>query len=176
MRTVVFRVFAVLAFGFGGAALPNAVQAQLQTVDQTVFGMDCAPCAHAMEQSLGSMEGVETVSVHLNDGVAALDLTETNTVAYREILEAVSNGGFSAREATLTVQGTVRRTGGHWVLETPAGEQFVLKTDGSTGAKPSALQDLAPSRRVIVTGRVSASSETEDGRWPVEVQEVRSAA
>jgi len=176
MRTLVFRVFAVLAFGFGGAVFPNAAQAQLQTVDQTVFGMDCAPCAHAMEQSLGSMEGVETVSVSLNDGVATLDLTETNTIAYGKILEAVSNGGFSARGATLTVQGTVRQTGDHWVLETPAGEQFVLKTGDSTGAETIALHDLDPSQQVIVTGQVPASPETEDGRWPVEIQEVRSAA
>jgi copper chaperone CopZ len=176
MKTIVSRISVVLAFLLAGAARPGPAQAQLQKIQQTVFGMDCAPCAHAMEQSLGVMEGVETVSVSLNEGVAAIDLNETNGVVYADVRKVVSNGGFAAKKATLKARGTVRREEDQWILETPAGEQFVLKTDVKSDSENVDLQHLEPSRRATVTGRIPASPETGDKRWTLRVRSVRTAA
>lgn len=166
------RFFGILAVCSAVALMPIEAQAQLQTVEQTVFGMDCAPCAHAMEQSLGSMKGVDSVSVSLNDGVASIHLAGTNTVAYREIRKTVSNGGFAAKEAILTVRGTVRQKGKRWILKTPAGERFVLESADDAGSAENPLEDLKPNQKVTVTGRVTAS-DSEQGRWPMKVQNIR---
>ena len=174
MRTPTTRLATVLAIFLAGALFPNAAQAQLQKVQQTVFGMDCAPCAHAMERGLGSMKGVESVSVSLNDGIASIDLTEGNTTTYRKLREAVANGGFSARKATLTVQGTVRQTGDQWILKTPAGEQFVLKANEEASSTRGSLEGFEADQQVTLTGQVSVS-EPKEGRWPVQVQNIRSA-
>ena len=37
---------------------PAALQAEFQQVNLTVFGMDCAPCAHAIHVSMKGIEGV----------------------------------------------------------------------------------------------------------------------
>jgi len=173
MKTLGSRLLVALAFLLAGAAVPESTRAQLQKIQQTVFGMDCAPCAHAMERGLGSMEGVETVSVSLNEGLAALTLAKTNSIAYEDIRTTVSNGGFAAKKATLTVRGTVRHVGDRWVLDTPAGDQFVLRTGGETNATAADLQRLKPDQQVTVTGRVPASSEAKKGRWPVRVQRIQ---
>lgn len=168
-------MFAVLVLLFAGGGLFQTTQAQLQKIEQTVFGMDCAPCAHAMEQSLGAMEGVETVSVRLNDGLASIDLTETNRVAYTEVRKTVSDGGFAAKNAILEAKGTLRKTGDQWILETPAGEQFILQVDEETTSGGGQIQNLTPDQQVTVTGRIPPSRESSDTRWPLRIQQIQSA-
>nr|WP_259079387.1 heavy metal-associated domain-containing protein [Salinibacter ruber] len=137
--------------------------------------MDCAPCAHAMEQSLGSMEGVETVSVSLNDGLATVDLAKANRIDYRGVRETVENGGFSPREATLKVQGTARQEEGQWILKTPTGEKYALLPGQEGASNEQEFQELKPNQQVTVTGQIPASLSTEDALWPLRVQQVRSA-
>ena len=175
MRTFIARTSALLVLLLAGGGLFQPAQAQLQKIEQTIFGMDCAPCAHAMEQSIGSMKGVKTVSVTLNDGRASIDLSNTNEVTYRDIRKAISNGGFSAKKATLEAQGTLRQKGDQWILETPAGEQFVLRPGKKASSGEDRLQDLKPDRQVIVTGQIPASLNTKDTLWPLHIQRVRSA-
>ncbi|MFB6232305.1 MAG: cation transporter [Salinibacter sp.] len=175
MRSFNPRTVALLVLFTVGGGLVLPAQAQLQKIEQTIFGMDCAPCAHAMEQSIGSMDGVEAVSVSLNNGLATIDLSTTNALEYENIRKAIANGGFSARKATLKVRGTLRRQGDRWVLETPTGEQFVLQSSAKEGREKAAFQDLHPNRQVIVSGQVPASPETEGPRWPLRLHQVRSA-
>ena len=93
---------------------------------------------------------------------------------FRSLREAVANGGFSARKATLTVQGTVRQTDDQWILKTPAGEQFVLKANEEASSNQGSLEGFEADQQVTLTGQVSVS-EPEEGRWPVQVQNIRSA-
>lgn len=167
---------ALLALLLVGMAMPQAARAQLQEIRQTVFGMDCAPCAYAMEKSLGQVEGVETVSVSLNTGIVTIELRETNDVTYAAIRKIVANGGFAAKGATLNVRGTVRRAEGQWLLETPTGEQFVLTTGDASGAAKVDLQTLESSKRVTVIGQIPTSSETEEKRWTLRAQRIGPAS
>lgn len=176
MNSFLSRLSALLVLGLAGGGLLHPTQAQLQKIEQTVFGMDCAPCAHAMEQSLGAMEGVETVSVSLNDGLATIELTDTNSVAYTGIRKTVNNGGFSPRDATLEVRGTVQQEKGQWILKTPAGEEYVLQPGQEGTSGKSSLQDLEPHQRVTVTGQIPESPETIGERWMVRVAGVQPAA
>jgi copper chaperone CopZ len=175
MNSFISRLPALLVLVLACGGLFQPAQAQLQKIQQTVFGMDCAPCAHAMEQSLGSMEGVETVSVSLNDGLATVDLAKANRIDYRGVRKTVENGGFSPREATLKVQGTARQEEGQWILKTPTGEEYALQPGQEGASNEQGLQDLKPNQQVTVTGQIPASPSTEDALWPLRVQQVRSA-
>lgn len=175
MNPSISRMPILLVLLLAGGSLFQPAQAQLEKIQQTVFGMDCAPCAHAMEQSLGSMEGVEAVSVSLNDGLATIDLAKANRIDYREVRKTVENGGFSPRDATLKVQGTARQEEGQWILTTPTGEEYLLRSSDESTSNEPGLQDLTPDQQVTVTGQIPGSPENGDKRWTMRVRRVQPA-
>jgi len=56
------------------ALLPLTAHAEYEQVNLTVFGMDCAPCAHAIHVSMQGIQGVNTVDVDLNTGLVTVKL------------------------------------------------------------------------------------------------------
>jgi len=175
MKPSISRITTLLGVLLVGAGLVRPAQAQLQNIQQTVFGMDCAPCAHAMERSLGTVEGVESVSVSLNDGLATVDLANKNRVDYRTVREKVENGGFSPREVTLKVRGTARQGGDQWILMTPTGEEYTLLPGEDGMSSESGLHDLESDQQVTVTGQIPGSVDLKDGPWPLHVQQLRAS-
>ena len=94
----------VLALGF--LALSTlAAHAEYQQVNLTVFGMDCAPCAHAIHVSMKGIQGVNTVDVDLNTGLVSIKLMPGNSAAMRQFNEAVEKNGFTHKDATIVVRG-----------------------------------------------------------------------
>jgi copper chaperone CopZ len=60
-------------FAVGFLALSSlAADAEYGQVNLTVFGMDCAPCAHAIHVSMKGIQGVNTVDVDLNTGLVSI--------------------------------------------------------------------------------------------------------
>lgn len=159
-----------IALFAAGFLLPTSAQAQLQRVEQTVFGMDCAPCAHAMENRLGQMEGVTSVSVSLNEGTAKLDLAATNSITLEAIRKAVIQGGFSPEEATLQVSGTLRQEDGEWVLSSPSGEQYVLQDVEATVSEEELRQRSG--QEVTLTGQVPKGEEPSEKGWALHASEL----
>lgn len=141
--------------------VPDPARAQIQEVRQTVFGMDCAPCAYALERRLGGLDGVEGVTVSLNEGKAVVRLAAENRAALSDIREAVREAGFDPRGTTLRVAGTLRQEGGRWVVMTPSGERFHVES-AAGGAARAALRERA-GRRVVVTGQVPGGEPSEAG-------------
>lgn len=88
--------------------LPNRTDAQIIEIRQTIFGMDCAPCARGMEASLERMEGVRSVQISLNEGFARIDLDTENNISLDKIHTAVRHTGFSARDASLKAKGIIQ--------------------------------------------------------------------
>ena len=144
--------------------VPAPAHAQLQEVRQTVFGMDCAPCAYALERRLGGLDGVEGVTVSLNEGEAVVRLAAENRADLGGLREAVREAGFDPRETTLRVAGTLRQEGRRWVLVTPSGERFHVESAAGDAAR-TALRERA-GHRVVVTGRVAEGEPSEAG-WPL---------
>lgn len=114
----------LFAVGFGARAY-----AELLKVDQTVYGMDCAPCAFGVERGLRDLPGVTHVTVSLNDAKAVVALAPENTVTLDQIQRVIRHGGFDAREAEIEVRGRFlprsQGTGPSLVLE--SGERFTLR-------------------------------------------------
>ena len=82
-----------------------AAHAEYEQVNLTVFGMDCAPCAHAIHVSMKGIQGVNTVDVDLNTGLVSIKLTPGNSAAMRQINEAVEKNGFTHKDANVVVRG-----------------------------------------------------------------------
>ena len=101
----------------------NAFAGGLEHVKQTIFGMDCAPCAYGVEKDLKDLSGVEQVTVSLNDGYTEVHLAENSPATLAEIREVIRKNGFTPKEANVHVSGKV--------VQSNEG-QFLLKTDAET--------------------------------------------
>jgi len=135
------------------AAADGLVQAK-----QTIFGMDCAPCAYGIEKGLRALAGVESVTVSLNDGYAELLFSKDTATSLAEIREVIRNNGFSPRDASIRVYGRLALTA-VGIAELQAGDsRYLLRTRDAT------LEETLNSRagkRVELTGNVPADNAGE---------------
>lgn len=165
-RRIHILIIALLCAGFFGTAGP--AQAQLLEVKQTVFGMDCAPCAYGLEKRLKKIEGVEAARVSLNDGLATITLAEANQVRLGQIREAIRASGFSAEASEVQVTGTIRNEGARRVLVLGSSEAFVL----APFEDAPAYERLQPGRARVI-GHVPRSEPDADGRFRLLVRSAR---
>jgi copper chaperone CopZ len=107
------KMIAAVFFAF----LPLAAKAEYQQVNLTVFGMDCAPCAHAIHVSMKGIEGVSTVDVDLNTGLVTIKLTPGNSASMRQFNQAVEKNGFTHKDADIVVRGKLTGTANAPMLE-----------------------------------------------------------
>lgn len=137
--------------------LPTESNAQLLEVKQTVFGMDCSPCAHGLEKRIKKMNGIQSASVSLNDGLLTAMLNNDNMLTLEEIRNAIENSGFKAQSADIVVQGSL--TEGEkksFILKVSSGEEFLLAADDQVN-----LNDyLETDQLVEVSGKAEISNET----------------
>ena len=84
--------------------------AEYAQVNMTVFGMDCAPCAHAIHVSMKGIPGVDTVNVDLNSGLVTIKLTPGNSAVMRQFNQAVEKNGFTHKDAVITARGKLTGT------------------------------------------------------------------
>ncbi|HXV62835.1 MAG TPA: hypothetical protein VEK15_19205, partial [Vicinamibacteria bacterium] len=69
-----------------------------------------------MSVALRKIEGVETVTVSLNEGAADIKLKPGNTLDPEAIRKVVRDNGFTPKTAEVRVTGRVTRAGGKWTL------------------------------------------------------------
>ena len=169
MTYVLKAVCTLLLFGgFTVASIP--AHAQLLEVKQTVFGMDCAPCAYGLEKRLQKIKGTTKARVSLNEGLATLGLAEENSVKLSTIREAIRESGFSAEESTIRARGTLKQDAGRWVFDIENGERFVLE---KAAQGESAYKNLKPGRTTI-TGLVPKGEADEHGTYRLQVLSISS--
>src|ERR1700683_4519266 len=98
-----------LHIGFVALSTLSA-RAEYEQVNLTVFGMDCAPCAHAIHVSMKGISGVNTVDVDLNTGLVSVKLSPSNGASVRQFNEAVEKNGFTHKEANIVARGRLTGT------------------------------------------------------------------
>ena len=101
-------------------------QAQILELDQTIFGMDCTPCAKSVEMRMKRMDGVTRTELDLNKGEARLVFTGDHNTNLETLQQSIIDGGFSPKEAYIKVHGTVEKEREQWKLITHAGDIFLL--------------------------------------------------
>jgi cation transport ATPase len=94
-----------------------SARAEYQQVNLTVFGMDCAPCAHAIHVSMKGIQGVNTVDVDLNTGLVSIKLSPGNSASMRQFNQAVERNGFTHKDAEIMARGLLSGTARAPVLE-----------------------------------------------------------
>ncbi len=85
-------------------------RAEYQQVNLTVFGMDCAPCAHAIHVSMKGIQGVNMVDVDLNTGLVSVKLSPGSSAFMRQFNEAVEKNGFTHKDAAIVAKGRITGT------------------------------------------------------------------
>jgi copper chaperone CopZ len=129
------KLFAIAAL----ASSTLAAHAEYEQVNLTVFGMDCAPCAHAIRVSMKGIPGVENVDVDLNTGLVSVRLALGNTAAIRQFNQAVEKNGFTHKDATIVVRGKLGGSAAAPFLDVVgAGDRYALVPD-TTGVDMAQL-------------------------------------
>lgn len=108
------KIFALALIALCSSVAANA---EYRHINMTVFGMDCAPCAHAIHVSMKGIKGVDTVNVDLNTGLVTISLIPGNTAGMHQFQEAVEKNGFTHKDATVVVRGKLTGTVAAPVLE-----------------------------------------------------------
>ena len=124
----------------------------LVRVEQTIFGMDCAPCAYGMQKNLGKLTGVSKVDVSIEQGVAVIDFAPNSPTTLADIHEVVLHGGLTPEKIVLTVQGAVTQRGDKLVLTDGSKEEYLL-----TGLSPAQTASLKPGTAVLVHGEATGT-------------------
>lgn len=163
MRTVI-KTLILVALTLG---LCSVAQADgLVRVEQTIFGMDCAPCAYGMEKNLGKLAGVSKVNVSIEQGVAYIDFSPNSATTLADIHEVVLHGGLTPEKVTLSVQGTVAQRGDKLVLTAGSKEEYLL-----AGLTPAQVAGLKPGAAVVVHGEIANNAG--DSPVTLNVQDVK---
>jgi cation transport ATPase len=118
-------VFTALALSTLGA------HAEYDQVNMTVFGMDCAPCAHAIHVSMKGIKGVNQVDVDLNTGLVSVQLAPGNSASMQQFNQAVEKNGFTHKDAKIVAKGKLTGTAAAPVLEvTGTPDKYALTGTG----------------------------------------------
>ena len=94
-----------------------AADAEYKQVNMTVFGMDCAPCAHAIHVSMKGIQGVNKVDVDLNTGLVSIQLAAGNRAGIQQFNQAVEKNGFTHKDAKIVATGKITGTASAPVFE-----------------------------------------------------------
>lgn len=93
-----------------------------------------------MRVALKSVNGVESVDVSLNKGLAAVTLKDGNTVTMKQLQAAITRNGYSTKQSVVTAIGQVSLKDNRWLLRVSgSNEEFTLIPDGSAQSPESTL-------------------------------------
>jgi copper chaperone CopZ len=101
--------------------------------------------------SVKSVAGVESVDVSLAKGLAAVKMKPGNTVTLKQLQSAITKNGFTMKDSTVTVEGTV-------IVEAGTVQ---LKVSGS-----NEMLDLVPQGQVAPAVALNGKSVTVTGVVP----------
>ena len=148
-KRIAFLLMGGLLAGLSSAALADG----LVQVKQTIFGMDCAPCAWGIQKGLEKLPGVVHAKVSLNDGQAVIQLAPDNAVTLAEIQTVIRHGGFTPKQAKVQVSGEVGEQDGQFQLWVNGKPEYKLVFSGT---KPPA--GLAAGKHLVIEGEIAALS------------------
>lgn len=141
----------------------TAHAAGLTRVDQTIFGMDCAPCAYGVEQGLKKLPGVTAVTVSLNQGKAVVELAAGNDIELAQIREVIRHNGFTPREAVIVMTGALERRADGPVLAIGDTRHALATQDTELAAQLDAL----PEGALVTLEAIVAEAPDNGGRLEV---------
>ena len=113
-----------------------------------------------MRVSLKAVPGVDSVDVSLEKGLALVKMKPGNTTTLKQLNEAIEKNGFTMKDSSAIVAGTVAVTNGVATL-TVTGSNDLLRLAPQSASSPSAAS-LA-GKTVVVEGTIPEAGK---GRAP----------
>lgn len=102
-----------------------------------------------MRVAVRKLEGVESVDVSLERGAATIALRPGNRITLPQLRQIIRNNGFTAKDATVTVIGTVIERGGKPALSV-TGTDVVWLLAGGNAAYADAMQRVKTHQEAAV--------------------------
>ncbi len=109
-----------------GLLASSAARAELLEAELTVAGMACPFCAFGIEKKLGAIDGVQNVTVLLDEGRVRLVFSPSNHASMGDIRDAVKSTGFKLSELALHVRGQLVATADEPILDSGNAARFKL--------------------------------------------------
>lgn len=117
-----------------------------------------------MRVAFKNINGVESVDVSLNKGLATVALKDGNTVTMKQLRDAISKNAFSTKESEIVAIGQLNFKDGVWSLRITGPNEDYTLAPGHDAQPPSA--GLA-GKIVTVSGTVVAAP---NGKLPTEIR------
>jgi copper chaperone CopZ len=90
--------------------------------------------------ALKSVNGVESVDVSLNKGLATVTLKDGNTVTMKQLQAAITRNGYSTKQSAVTAVGQLSQKNNGWLLRVSgSNEEFMLTPDGNANPPDNGL-------------------------------------
>jgi hypothetical protein len=107
--------------------------------------------------SLKAVSGVDSVDVSLEKGLAVVKMKSGNTATLKQLNEAITKNGFTMKDSTATVAGTVTSTDGNLMLRI-SGSNDMLQLVPQSASAPNATSIIGKS--VLVEGTIPEAGKT----------------
>jgi hypothetical protein len=106
--------------------------------------------------SLKAVSGVDAVDVNLEKGLASVKMKPGNTATLKQLNDAIAKNGFTVKQSTGTIAGTVVVVNGHSHLRVSGSNEVLeLIPDVSAAPAPPALDG----KPVLVEGNIPEASK-----------------
>lgn len=118
-----------------------------------------------MRVAVRKLEGVESVKVSLNDGLAEIRLAPGNRVTVDQLREIIRSKGFTPKDAQVVVSGVIIEHEGAPTLTFDGGTPAFHLVDSPTSpGAVSRLRSEARERRTVIRGRVPETGRSPAGQ------------
>jgi copper chaperone CopZ len=131
-------------------------------------------CARAVSVAVQEIDGVESVNVSLNDGLAVISFSAGTRASVAEIRRAISENGFSPKSADVRISGTVERNaaeGGLFLRIPGSAERFGLQ-DHPEGAAEATSGLASGEEGVVLEGEIPESDRRSSSSLVIRVRTV----
>jgi hypothetical protein len=106
--------------------------------------------------SLKAVFGVDTVDVNLEKGLATVNMKPGNMTTLKQLNEAIAKNGFTMKDSTAIVAGTVVTTNGKTALQVSGSNDVLnLVPESSSAVDPASLTG----KSILVDGVISEASK-----------------
>jgi len=106
--------------------------------------------------SLKSVPGVDSVDVSLEKGLAAVKMKPANTTTLKQLNEAITKNGFTMKDSTATVTGTVVNANGNATLRVSGSNDLLQLVPQSTTSSSAASM---VGETVVVEGTIPEAAK-----------------
>ena len=100
MKRILIVTFSMMLIGISSMSFAqNAIQNnRTQQVQVEVDGLSCPFCAYGLEKKLIGIDGVASIKIDIDQGMAILTVSENKSITEEKIRKVVKQAGFTPKK------------------------------------------------------------------------------